>query len=207
MTAPVLAAPAIEGLLGVEAPLTLAALVPVGRPLTAAQALVPLARRGRPRVRDLLDAPSVPSRSVRAHPRAEPAGARDLETLLRAGDEAPLVFAAAREARARHSGDTVFLYGFVYFSTYCRNECTFCFYRADNDESPRYRKDDGRGRRDLRATSPTPACILVDLTMGEDPEIHDEQRFERWSASSASPPATWRAGHGLAGRRGPMRAE
>jgi nitroreductase len=34
MTAPVLAAPAIEELLGVEPPLTLAALVPVGRPLT-----------------------------------------------------------------------------------------------------------------------------------------------------------------------------
>jgi nitroreductase len=33
MTAPVLAAPAIEELLGVEPPLTLAALVPVGRPL------------------------------------------------------------------------------------------------------------------------------------------------------------------------------
>jgi len=34
MTAPVLAAPGIEKLLGVEPPLTLAALVPVGRPLT-----------------------------------------------------------------------------------------------------------------------------------------------------------------------------
>jgi nitroreductase len=34
MTAPVLAAPAIEELLGVEAPLELAALVPVGRPST-----------------------------------------------------------------------------------------------------------------------------------------------------------------------------
>ena len=66
--------------------------------------------------------------------------ARDLEALLRAGDEAPTVFAAAREARARHSGDAVFLYGFVYFSTYCRNACAFCFYRADNDECPRYRK-------------------------------------------------------------------
>lgn len=34
MTAPVLAAPAIEELLGVQPPFTLAALVPVGRPLT-----------------------------------------------------------------------------------------------------------------------------------------------------------------------------
>lgn len=99
--------------------------------------------------------------------------ARDLEALLRAGDEAPAVYAAAREARARHSGDAVFLYGFVYFSTYCRNECAFCFYRADNDESPRYRKTAGEVVdicRDLAASG----VVLLDLTMGEDPVIHDE---------------------------------
>jgi methylornithine synthase len=98
---------------------------------------------------------------------------RDLERLLRAGDEAPVVFAAAREARARHSGDAVFLYGFVYFSTYCRNACAFCFYRADNDECPRYRKtsDEVVGIcRDLAASG----VVLLDLTMGEDPLIHDE---------------------------------
>ena len=97
----------------------------------------------------------------------------DLEALLRAGDEAPLVFAAAREARARQSGDAVFLYGFVYFSTYCRNECAFCFYRADNDESPRYRKTTEEVVeicRDLAASG----VVLLDLTMGEDPAIHDE---------------------------------
>lgn len=97
----------------------------------------------------------------------------ELETLLRAGDEAPLVFAAARELRARHSGDAVFLYGFVYFSTYCRNACAFCFYRADNDECPRYRKttDEVVGIcRDLAASG----VVLLDLTMGEDPEVLDE---------------------------------
>jgi methylornithine synthase len=99
--------------------------------------------------------------------------ARDLEVLLRAGDEAPLVFAAARELRSRRSGDAVFLYGFVYFSTYCRNECAFCFYRADNDESPRYRKSADEVVaicRDLAASG----VVLLDLTMGEDPAIHDE---------------------------------
>jgi methylornithine synthase len=100
-------------------------------------------------------------------------GERDLETLLGAGEEAPLVFAAAREQRARHSGDAVFLYGFVYFSTYCRNECAFCFYRADNDESPRYRKTTAEVVsicRDLAGSG----VVLLDLTMGEDPAIHDE---------------------------------
>ena len=98
---------------------------------------------------------------------------RELEALLRAGEEAPLVFAAARELRRRHSGDAVFLYGFVYFSTYCRNECAFCFYRADNDESPRYRKSAAEVVaicRDLAASG----VVLLDLTMGEDPAIHDE---------------------------------
>ena len=57
----------------------------------------------------------------------------------------------------RHSGDAVFLYGFVYFSTYCRNECAFCFYRADNDESPRYRKTDRRGGRHLPRPRRPPA--------------------------------------------------
>ncbi len=94
----------------------------------------------------------------------------DLEALLRAGDEAPLVFAAARELRARHSGDAVFLYGFVYFSTYCRNACAFCFYRADNDECPRYRKTTDEVVeicRDLAGSG----VVLLDLTMGEDPVV------------------------------------
>ncbi len=51
------------------------------------------------------------------------------------------LLAAAREQRRRHFGDAVFLYGFVYYSTYCRNSCAFCFYRAGNTVSPRYRKE------------------------------------------------------------------
>jgi methylornithine synthase len=99
--------------------------------------------------------------------------AEDLEALLGAGDEAPLVFAAAREVRARCFGDVVYLYGFVYFSTYCRNECAFCFYRADNDESPRYRKTAEEVVaicRDLVRSG----VVLLDLTMGEDPLIHED---------------------------------
>jgi len=100
-------------------------------------------------------------------------GAGDLEALLRAGDEAPLVFAAAREMRSRHSGDAVYLYGFVYFSTYCRNACAFCFYRADNDECPRYRKTTDEVVeicRDLASSG----VVLLDLTMGEDPVLLDD---------------------------------
>jgi len=104
-------------------------------------------------------------------------GADELEALLGAGAAgAPAVFAAAREMRARHSGDAIFLYGFVYFSTYCRNECAFCFYRADNTESPRYRKTLDEVVAicaDLAASG----VALLDLTLGEDPAIHDEPGY------------------------------
>ena len=104
-------------------------------------------------------------------------GAGEFETLLGAGDEvAPAVFAAAREMRSRHSGDAVFLYGFVYFSTYCRNDCAFCFYRAGNMASPRYRKSLDEVVaicRDLAASG----VVLLDLTLGEDPAIHDDPGY------------------------------
>jgi len=101
----------------------------------------------------------------------------DLAELLAArGDAAEVVFAAAREARVRSFGDAVFLYGFVYFSTYCRNQCAFCFYRADNDQSPRYRKSVSEVVaicRDLAGSG----VVLLDLTMGEDPVIHDDPGY------------------------------
>ena len=49
-------------------------------------------------------------------------------------DAAALLFDTARRLREAHFGRTVFLYGFVYFSTYCRNHCTFCFYRGERGQ-------------------------------------------------------------------------
>ena len=98
------------------------------------------------------------------------------ELLAARGAVADAVFTAAREARSRSFGDAIFLYGFVYFSTYCRNECAFCFYRADNDESPRYRKSLDEVVaicRDLAGSG----VVLLDLTMGEDPAIHDDPGY------------------------------
>ena len=40
-------------------------------------------------------------------------------------EEREALFAAARRVRAKHTGSRVFLYGFVYLSTYCRNDCLF----------------------------------------------------------------------------------
>ena len=58
----------------------------------------------------------------------------DLLCLLHSEDEDSLqkIFSAAREVRCREFGDGIFLYGFVYFSTYCRNDCNFCYYRSSN---------------------------------------------------------------------------
>ncbi len=86
------------------------------------------------------------------------------------------MFGAARELRRRHFGEKVFLYGFVYFSTYCRNQCTFCLYRAGNPASPRYRKSLDEVVaicRDLAASG----VALLDLTMGEDPQLFAEPGF------------------------------
>ena len=94
------------------------------------------------------------------------------------------LFAAAAQARRRHFGDAVFLYGFVYFSTFCRNDCTFCLYRAGNPDGPRYRKS----LDEVVAVSVGLAesgVHLIDLTMGEDPlygagegDGDDGRRFE-----------------------------
>jgi methylornithine synthase len=79
-----------------------------------------------------------------------------------------LLFAAARKARTLYFSDRVALYGFVYFSTYCRNDCSFCLYRKSNTACERYRKttDEIVAASVALAESGT---HLIDLTMGEDP--------------------------------------
>ena len=73
--------------------------------------------------------------------RAERLSARDLARLFAArGAEREALFRAARELRRRRFGEAVFLYGFVYLSTYCRNDCRFCWYRRSNTRCRRYRK-------------------------------------------------------------------
>jgi methylornithine synthase len=98
---------------------------------------------------------------------------REIEALLSLKDDRSIdrLFAAASKIKERHFGNRVFFYGFIYFSTHCRNDCSFCFYRRSNADSVRYRKTDEEiiGL----ATSLEDAGVhLVDLTMGEDPLLH-----------------------------------
>lgn len=81
------------------------------------------------------------------------------------------LFAAARRVRRRHFGRRVFLYGFLYGSTHCRNHCAFCLYRHGNPEAPRYRK----GREEMVSLALRLAesgVHLIDVTMGEDPDLY-----------------------------------
>lgn len=81
----------------------------------------------------------------------------------------------AREIRSKWFGNRVFLYGFIYFSTHCRNDCGFCYYRRSND-IPRYRKplDDIINVAEQLEDS---GINLIDLTMGEDPTISSQKGY------------------------------
>lgn len=99
----------------------------------------------------------------------------DVLELLSADDELSLqeLCVAARELRRRNFGDKVFLYGFVYFSTWCRNSCAFCYFRQQNDQPPRYRKS-VEETVDIAGRLEESGVHLIDLTMGEDPYFLDD---------------------------------
>lgn len=83
-------------------------------------------------------------------------------------DELDSLFETARLVRRRWFEDKIFLYGFIYFSTFCRNDCSFCHYRKSNTALQRYRKT----AAEVMETAETLAVSgvhLVDLTMGEPP--------------------------------------
>ncbi|TWH45124.1 methylornithine synthase PylB [Sporomusa sp. KB1] len=84
------------------------------------------------------------------------------------------VFEMSRRLRSRYFKDRIFLYGFVYFSTYCRNECNFCLYRKSNHSLHRYHKTD----KEIMGTAlqlVKSGVHLLDLTMGEDPRYYNDR--------------------------------
>ncbi|MEH0020577.1 MAG: methylornithine synthase PylB [Desulfobacter sp.] len=102
-------------------------------------------------------------------------GEPDIRYLLDLSDPARtgLLFDAATRVRARYFGNRIFFYGFLYFSTYCRNNCLFCQYRRDNTGFARYRKSPEQ----ILAAAGEMAdsgVHLIDLTMGEDPVWHGQ---------------------------------
>lgn len=87
------------------------------------------------------------------------------------------IFSTAQRIREKNFGNAVFPYGFIYSSTYCRNYCIFCFYRKPNVKCPRYRKTPEEILEYARQLEKS-GVHLIDLTMSEDPLIHDEKHYE-----------------------------
>ena len=88
-------------------------------------------------------------------------------------EEIEALFSAARKQRQAAQGDKIFAYGFVYFTTYCRNNCNFCYYRRSHSIE-RYRKSEEEVLAVAKALIDS-GVNLIDLTMGEDPQYHAEQ--------------------------------
>ncbi len=113
----------------------------------------------------------------------EPLSREDLIALLSPADEEQraAIRSAAREARRRRTGDLVFTYGFVYLSTYCRNDCRFCPWRRTNPEARRYRKTSDEVV-DAAVRLADQGVNLIDLTMGEDPAVDQADYVEEIAA-------------------------
>ncbi|WNY27785.1 methylornithine synthase PylB [Methanolapillus ohkumae] len=94
-------------------------------------------------------------------------------SMLSATDDEDLqkMFEAARAVRNHFFSNNVYLYSFVYFSTYCKNKCAFCYYRAANNID-RYRLTPGE-LREMCAKLKNEGVHMIDLTMGEDPHFHN----------------------------------
>lgn len=88
-------------------------------------------------------------------------------------EELEQLYSAARRVRDKEFGKKIFTYGFVYFSTYCKNNCTFCYYRTSNASIDRYRKSKEEIVQ-LSASLQDAGINLSDLTMGEDPQMYKD---------------------------------
>ncbi|MGI6065203.1 MAG: methylornithine synthase PylB [Bacillota bacterium] len=87
------------------------------------------------------------------------------------------LFATARSLRSKYFGKKIFLYGFLYLSTWCRNNCNFCYFRKSNSKSVRYRKT-AEEIIEAALSLAESGVHLIDLTLGEDPFYHNPKGME-----------------------------
>ena len=92
-------------------------------------------------------------------------------------DALEMLFQTARNIRKAYFGSKIFTYGFAYTSTFCRNDCTFCYFRRSNKRPQRYRKK-AQDVLDIARYLLMEGVNLMDLTMGEDPRFHDSRNGE-----------------------------
>jgi methylornithine synthase len=102
--------------------------------------------------------------------------ASEIRFLLRLSNQESLaaLFAAARKVRSQCFGNKIFLYGFLYFNTFCRNDCLFCHYRKSNTSLKRYRKSLSEIIESAMALSGS-GVHLIDLTTGESSDYFDKE--------------------------------
>lgn len=98
----------------------------------------------------------------------------DLRSLLSLESEEELekLYSAARKVRDHFFGNRVFLNCFIYFSTYCKNHCAFCYYNCNN-EIKRYRLTPEEIKETCKVLKGA-GFHMIDLTMGEDPYYYDK---------------------------------
>lgn len=98
----------------------------------------------------------------------------DLRALLslESDEELEKLYYVARKVRNYYFGNRVFLNCFIYFSTYCKNQCAFCYYNCKN-KIKRYRLTHEE-IREICKTLKGAGFHMIDLTMGEDPYYYDE---------------------------------
>ena len=87
---------------------------------------------------------------------------------LRGQSQKERLFKTARQLRQRYFDNNIFLYGFIYTSTFCKNDCCFCYYRKSNSTGRRYRKTSPEILAAAKKLAES-GVHLIDLTMGEDP--------------------------------------
>jgi methylornithine synthase len=91
---------------------------------------------------------------------------------LESEEELKNLYCAARKVKDHYFGKRVFLNCFIYFSTYCKNECSFCYYNCKN-EINRYRLTKEEVKETCEGLKGA-GFHMIDLTMGEDPYFYEE---------------------------------
>lgn len=95
------------------------------------------------------------------------------------------LFSTANEIRRMNFGNKVFVYGFLYISTYCKNSCIFCPYNVNNKNAIRYRKTLDE-ILDYATKMKEEGINLVDITIGEDPYIYSSSDGFKYLLSAIS---------------------
>ena len=91
--------------------------------------------------------------------------------LIEDEDRLQALFEAARKIKQKIFSNKVFLYGFLYFSTWCRNDCNFVI--LENPMSSIAIENSGRSIGYSKRLADS-GVHLIDLTMGEDMKYHAE---------------------------------